>query len=152
MLSVGRDRQRNAGIAGKVEFQLADAETLPIADRSFHCITIGFGLRKVTDKDAALRSMYRVLRPGGRLLVREFSAPKLGPLNAVYDAYSFHVLPRMGKLLAGDDASYRYLAESIRKHPDQDTLKQMLEAAGFERCAVFNLTGGIVALHTGYRL
>jgi demethylmenaquinone methyltransferase/2-methoxy-6-polyprenyl-1,4-benzoquinol methylase len=152
MLSVGRDRLLNAGIAGNVEFLLADAETLPFADRSFHCITIGFGLRNVTDKDAALRSMYRVLRPGGRLLVLEFSAPKLGPLNAVYDAYSFHVLPRMGRLLAGDDASYRYLAESIRKHPDQDTLKQMLEAAGFERCAVFNLTGGIVALHTGYRL
>jgi demethylmenaquinone methyltransferase/2-methoxy-6-polyprenyl-1,4-benzoquinol methylase len=152
MLSVGRDRLLDAGVAGNVEFMLADAEALPFADRSFHCITIGFGLRNVTDKDKALRSMYRVLKPGGRLLVLEFSKPALGPLNALYDTYSFEVLPRMGKWLAGDDASYRYLAESIRKHPDQSTLKQMLEAAGFERCEVFNLSGGIVALHSGYRL
>lgn len=152
MLSVGRDRLLDAGIAGNVEFMLADAEALPFPERSFHCITIGFGLRNVTDKDAALRSMYRVLKPGGRLLILEFSKPALGPLNAVYDAYSFQVLPRMGKLLAGDDASYRYLAESIRRHPDQQTLKGMLETAGFERCEVFNLSGGIVALHVGYRL
>jgi demethylmenaquinone methyltransferase/2-methoxy-6-polyprenyl-1,4-benzoquinol methylase len=152
MLRVGRDRLLDAGIAGHVEFVLADAEALPFADRKFHCITIGFGLRNVTDKDAALRSMYRVLKPGGRLLVLEFSAPKLGPLNAVYDMYSFQVLPRMGKLLAGDETSYRYLAESIRKHPDQAALKQMLEAAGYERCEVFNLAGGIVALHSGYRI
>jgi len=152
MLSVGRDRLLDAGVAGNVSFLLADAEALPFADRRFHCITIGFGLRNVTDKDAALRSMYRVLKPGGRLLVLEFSAPQLGPLNAVYDAYSFQVLPRLGQLLAGDDTSYRYLAESIRKHPDQQTLKQMMEAAGFERCEVFNMSGGIVALHSGYRL
>jgi len=152
MLSVGRDRLLDAGVAGNVEFMLADAEALPFADRSFHCITIGFGLRNVTDKDKALRSMYRVLKPGGRLLVLEFSKPALGPLNTVYDTYSFEVLPRLGKWLAGDDASYRYLAESIRKHPDQQTLKQMLENAGFERCEVFNLSGGIVALHSGYRL
>jgi demethylmenaquinone methyltransferase/2-methoxy-6-polyprenyl-1,4-benzoquinol methylase len=152
MLSVGRDRLLDAGVAGNVAFLLADAEALPFRDRSFHCITIGFGLRNVTDKDAALRSMYRVLKPGGRLLILEFSKPALGPLNAVYDAYSFQVLPRMGKLLAGDDASYRYLAESIRKHPDQQTLQQMMEDAGFERCEVFNMSGGIVALHAGFRL
>jgi demethylmenaquinone methyltransferase/2-methoxy-6-polyprenyl-1,4-benzoquinol methylase len=152
MLSVGRDRLLDAGIAGNVEFLLADAEALPFRDRSFHCITIGFGLRNVTDKDAALRSMFRVLKPGGRLLVLEFSRPALGPLNAIYDAYSFQVLPRLGQLLAGDSASYRYLAESIRRHPDQETLKLMLEQAGFERCEVFNLSGGIVALHSGYRI
>jgi demethylmenaquinone methyltransferase / 2-methoxy-6-polyprenyl-1,4-benzoquinol methylase len=152
MLEVGRDRLLDAGVAGNVACVLADAEALPFADRSFHCVTIGFGLRNVTDKPAALRSMYRVLKPGGRLLVLEFSKPHLGPLNAVYDAYSFQVLPRMGRLLANDEASYRYLAESIRKHPDQDSLKRMLEQAGFERCEVFNLSGGIVALHAGYRL
>ena len=152
MLSVGRDRMLDAGVAGNVDYLLADAESLPLADRSVHCITIGFGLRNVTDKDAALRSMYRVLKPGGRLLVLEFSQPKLGPLNAIYDAYSFQLLPRMGKLLANDDASYRYLAESIRRHPDQETLKAMMVAAGFERCEYFNLSGGIVALHLGYRL
>lgn len=152
MLSVGRDRLLNAGVVGNVEFLQADAESLPFPDQSFHCVTIGFGLRNVTDKDAALRSMFRVLKPGGRLLVLEFSAPKLGPLNAVYDAYSFNVLPRMGQLLADDSDSYRYLAESIRKHPDQETLKAMMEAAGFERCEYHNLSGGVVALHIGYRL
>jgi demethylmenaquinone methyltransferase/2-methoxy-6-polyprenyl-1,4-benzoquinol methylase len=152
MLAVGRDRLLDAGIAGNVSCLLADAEALPFRDRSFHCVTIGFGLRNVTDKQAALASMYRVLKPGGRLLVLEFSRPKLGPLNAVYDAYSFQILPRMGRLLADDDASYRYLAESIRLHPDQLTLKSMMESAGFERCEYFNLSGGIVALHAGYRL
>jgi demethylmenaquinone methyltransferase/2-methoxy-6-polyprenyl-1,4-benzoquinol methylase len=115
-------------------------------------VTIGFGLRNVTDKDAALKSMFRVLRPGGRLLVLEFSRPKLGPVNAIYDVYSFNILPRMGQLIADDADSYRYLAESIRLHPDQETLKAMMESAGFERCEVFNLSGGIVALHVGYRL
>jgi len=152
MLEVGRDRLLNAGMVGNTACLLADAESLPFADRSFHCVTIGFGLRNVTDKDAALRSMFRVLKPSGRLLVLEFSRPKLGPLNAAYDAYSFQVLPRMGRLIADDEASYRYLAESIRMHPDQETLKAMMEAAGFERCEVFNLSGGIVALHVGYRL
>lgn len=152
MLSVGRDRLLDAGVAGNVEFLIADAESLPFPSGSFHCVTIGFGLRNVTNKDAALRSMFRVLKPGGRLLVLEFSQPKLGALNAVYDAYSFNVLPRMGQLLADDSESYRYLAESIRKHPDQETLKGMMAAAGFERCEYHNLSGGVVALHSGYRL
>jgi demethylmenaquinone methyltransferase/2-methoxy-6-polyprenyl-1,4-benzoquinol methylase len=152
MLAVGRDRLLDAGIAGNVACLLADAESLPFADRSFHCVTIGFGLRNVTDKAAALRSMFRVLKPGGRLLVLEFSRPVLGPLNRIYDAYSFSLLPRMGELLANDADSYRYLAESIRRHPDQATLKSMMEDAGFERCRYFNLSGGIVALHLGFRL
>ena len=152
MLDVGRDRLLDAGIAGNVGCVVADAELLPFGDRSFHCVTIGFGLRNVTDKDVALRSMYRVLKPGGRLLVLEFSRPKLGPLNAAYDAYSLQVLPRMGALIAKDAASYRYLAESIRRHPDQATLQAMMEGAGFERCEHFNLSGGIVALHLGFRL
>jgi demethylmenaquinone methyltransferase/2-methoxy-6-polyprenyl-1,4-benzoquinol methylase len=152
MLAEGRDRLLNAGFAGNVEYVLADAENLPFPDGSFHCVTIGFGLRNVTDKDAALRSLYRVLKPGGRLLVLEFSKAQLGPLAPLYDAYSFQVLPRLGQLLAGDAESYRYLAESIRKHPDQDTLKAMLQNAGFERCEYFNLTAGIVAVHVGFRL
>jgi demethylmenaquinone methyltransferase/2-methoxy-6-polyprenyl-1,4-benzoquinol methylase len=129
----------------------ADAERLPFPDRYFDCITIGFGLRNVTRKDTALASMYRVLKPGGRLLVLEFSKPVAPLLRGVYDQYSFKVLPALGKFVAKDEASYRYLAESIRMHPDQETLKQMMEAAGFERCSYFNLSGGIVALHRGYR-
>ena len=152
MLAVGRDRLLDAGAVGNVACLLADAESLPFSDSDFHCITIGFGLRNVTDKDAALKSMYRVLKPGGRLLVLEFSRPALGPLNAVYDAFSFQVLPRIGELLANDAQSYRYLAESIRRHPDQATLLSMMEDAGFERCEYFNLSGGIVALHLGFRL
>jgi demethylmenaquinone methyltransferase/2-methoxy-6-polyprenyl-1,4-benzoquinol methylase len=152
MLAEGRDRLLNAGFAGNVEYVLADAESLPFPDGSFHCVTIGFGLRNVTDKDAALRSLYRVLKPGGRLLVLEFSRAHLGALAPLYDAYSFQVLPRLGQLLAGDGESYRYLAESIRKHPDQDTLKAMMQSAGFERCEYFNLTAGIVAVHVGFRL
>lgn len=152
MLLVGRDRMLDAGIAGNASYVIADAEALPFPDRSFHCVTIGFGLRNVTDKNAALRSMYRVLRPGGRLLVLEFSHPEAAPLNALYDAYSFQILPRMGQLLAGDSDSYRYLAESIRRHPDQETLKAMMQDAGFERCEYFNLSAGIVALHSGFRL
>jgi len=152
MLSEGRDRLLNSGIAGNVDYVLADAEQLPFASSSFHCVTIGFGLRNVTDKDAALASLYRVLKPGGRLLVLEFSKAHLGPLAPLYELYSFQILPRFGELLAGDAASYRYLAESIRRHPDQDTLKGMMERQGFERCEYFNLTAGIVALHVGYRL
>ena len=152
MLAEGRDRLLNAGFAGNVEYVLADAENLPFPDGSFHCVTMGFGLRNVTDKDAALRSLYRVLKPGGRLLVLEFSRAHLGALAPLYEAYSFTVLPRLGQFLAGDGESYRYLAESIRKHPDQDTLKAMMGSAGFERCEYFNLTLGVVAVHAGYRL
>jgi demethylmenaquinone methyltransferase/2-methoxy-6-polyprenyl-1,4-benzoquinol methylase len=152
MLAEGRNRLLNAGVVGNVDYVLADAENLPFRDGAFHCVTIGFGLRNVTDKNAALTSLYRVLKPGGRLLVLEFSHAHLGALAPLYELYSFQVLPRLGQLLAGDAASYRYLAESIRRHPDQETLKAMMERAGFERCGYFNLTAGIVALHVGYRL
>ncbi|MBE1277064.1 MULTISPECIES: bifunctional demethylmenaquinone methyltransferase/2-methoxy-6-polyprenyl-1,4-benzoquinol methylase UbiE [Enterovibrio] len=151
MLNVGRDKLRDIGIVGNVNYVQANAEELPFPDDYFDCITIGFGLRNVTDKDKALRSMYRVLKPGGRLLVLEFSKPIVEPLSKVYDAYSFHLLPKMGELIANDAESYRYLAESIRMHPDQETLKGMMEDAGFEQTKYFNLTGGIVALHRGYK-
>jgi demethylmenaquinone methyltransferase/2-methoxy-6-polyprenyl-1,4-benzoquinol methylase len=152
MLEEGRTRLLNKGVAGNVDYVLADAEALPFAAQTFHCITIGFGLRNVTDKSRALASLYSALKPGGRLLILEFSHGQLGPLAPLYELYSFQVLPRLGELLAGDSASYRYLAESIRRHPDQQTLKSMMELAGFERCDYFNLTAGIVALHVGYRL
>ncbi len=152
MLAVGRDRMLDAGHAGNVDYVLCDAEALPFASSSFHCATIGFGLRNVTDKDRALASVLRVLKPGGRLLVLEFSKPDLGPLAPLYELYSMQVLPRLGALLANDSASYRYLAESIRRHPDQETLKAMMERAGFERCSYYNLSGGIVALHVGFKL
>jgi len=152
MLAAGRDRLLDAGIAGNVAYVQADAEALPFASATFHCVAIGFGLRNVTDKDAALASMYRCLKPGGRLLVLEFSKPTLRILEPLYEAYSFQVLPRLGQWLVDDAASYRYLAESIRRHPDQQTLKELMEKAGFERCRFFNLSAGIVALHLGYRL
>ncbi len=152
MLSVGRDRMLDRGHAGNMAFALINAEQLPIADASVDLVTIAFGLRNVTDKESALAEMYRVLRPGGRALVLEFSHPTSRPLEKLYDIYSFGVLPRMGQLVANDAESYRYLAESIRMHPDQETLKGMMEAAGFERCDVHNLTGGIVAIHRGFRL
>lgn len=151
MLNVGRDKLRNKGVVGNVDYVQANAESLPFADNYFDCITIGFGLRNVTDKDKALRSMYRILKPGGRLLVLEFSKPIFEPLSKIYDAYSFHVLPKMGEIIANDSESYRYLAESIRMHPDQETLKDMMQQAGFEQTKYFNLTGGIVALHRGYK-
>jgi demethylmenaquinone methyltransferase / 2-methoxy-6-polyprenyl-1,4-benzoquinol methylase len=150
MLSIGRDRMLDQGLAHNVVCSLANAECLPFADNSFDCITIGFGLRNVTDKATALRSMYRVLRPGGQLLVLEFSKPKEG-LRQIYDAYSFSILPKLGQLIANDADSYRYLAESIRRFPDQETLLQMMREAGFERASYHNLTGGIVALHRGYK-
>jgi demethylmenaquinone methyltransferase/2-methoxy-6-polyprenyl-1,4-benzoquinol methylase len=152
MLATGRDRLLNEGMAANVDYVLADAEALPFRDSSFDCVTIGFGLRNVTDKAAALRSMCRVLKPGGRLLILEFSKLQIESLAPVYDAYSFHVLPRLGRWLADDAESYRYLAESIRRHPDQETLIAMMKGAGLERCSFHNLSGGIVALHVGYQI
>jgi len=151
MLSHGRDRLLDAGVAGNAEFVLANAECLPFADASFDCVTIGFGLRNVTDKPAALRSMARVLKPGGQLMILEFSKPVAPGLGPVYDAYSFSVLPALGRLIAKDADSYRYLAESIRMFPDQETLKSMMADVGLEGCRYHNLTGGIVALHRGWR-
>jgi len=151
MLARGRDRLINAGLIGNVGYVQANAEQLPFADGSFDCVTIGFGLRNVTDKPRALAAMRRVLRPGGQLLVLEFSQPRLPGLKPLYDAYSFKVLPLLGRMVAGDEASYRYLAESIRMHPDQETLLGMMQAAGLEGCRYHNLSGGIVAVHRGYR-
>ncbi|EPU9589679.1 bifunctional demethylmenaquinone methyltransferase/2-methoxy-6-polyprenyl-1,4-benzoquinol methylase UbiE [Providencia stuartii] len=151
MLKMGREKLRDLGIVGNVSYVQANAEELPFPDNYFDCITISFGLRNVTDKDKALRSMFRVLKPGGRLLVLEFSKPVIEPLNKAYDAYSFHVLPRIGQAVVGDPDSYRYLAESIRMHPDQETLKSMMENAGFEQVSYTNMTGGIVALHKGFK-
>lgn len=151
MLARGRARLLDQGIAGNVRFVQANAECLPFPDHHFDCITIAFGLRNVTDKDTALRSMYRVLKPGGRLLVLEFSKPAVPGLAPLYDIYSFKLLPLLGKLIANDADSYRYLAESIRMHPDQDTLRTMMQAAGFEDCDYHNLSGGIVALHRGFK-
>ena len=151
MLEIGRGRLVDAGVGDNVEFVEANAESLPFPDRSFDCVTIAFGLRNVTDKDAALREMQRVLKPGGRVLVLEFSTPQAPGLAPLYDAYSFKVLPLMGRLVAGDADSYRYLAESIRMHPDQQTLQVMMQRAGFERVEYHNLAGGIVALHKGFK-
>ena len=151
MLGVGRDRLIDRGIAGNLQFAQADAQYLPFPDNTFDCITIAFGLRNVTDKDLALRSMLRVLKPGGRLLVLEFSKPQHSLLEKVYDTYSFKILPFMGKLVTNDADSYRYLAESIRMHPDQDTLKGMMNTAGFVNTEFHNMTGGIVALHKGIK-
>jgi demethylmenaquinone methyltransferase/2-methoxy-6-polyprenyl-1,4-benzoquinol methylase len=150
MLGVGRDRLINQGLVSNVRYAQANAECLPFADRSFNCVTIGFGLRNVTDKAAALRAMKRVLKPGGQLLVLEFSRPTNRTLESLYDSYSFNILPKLGQLVAGDAHSYQYLAESIRRHPDQETLLTMLRAAGLEDCRYYNLLGGIVAVHRGY--
>ena len=152
MLNEGRRRLLDKGYGGNIRFVEANAEDLPFEDNSFHCITIAFGLRNVTHQDRALASMYRVLKPGGRLLVLEFSKPVIPGLNRIYDFYSFNILPNMGKLIANDADSYRYLAESIRMHPDQATLKAMMVDAGFERCTYHNMSGGIVALHKGFKL
>lgn len=151
MLEVGRDRLIDKGAIGNIEVVQADAQSLPFEDNSIDCITIAFGLRNVTDKDMALRSMLRVLRPGGRLLVLEFSKPVSPLLGKIYDQYSFQILPAMGRMIAQDADSYRYLAESIRKHPDQETLLGMMEKAGFMECRYHNMTGGIVAVHQGFK-
>ncbi len=152
MLDIGRDRLLDHGFVGNVDCIVADAERLPFEDNSFDCVTIGFGLRNVTDKAAALRAMHRVLKPGGQLLVLEFSTPVAPGVRPIYDAYSFKVLPLLGKFVARDAASYRYLAESIRMHPDQEALLAMLRAAGFAQARYHNLTGGIVAVHRGYKI
>lgn len=152
MLEAGRRRLLDKGLAHNLSYLQVDAEKLPFAEASFHCVTMAFGLRNVTDKDAALAEMYRVLRPGGQVAILEFSHPTTEALRSVYDLYSFRALPALGRLVAGDADSYRYLAESIRMHPDQQTLLAMLEQAGFGRCRYHDLTGGIVALHTGHRL
>lgn len=151
MLKVGREKLRNRGLVSNIEYVQMNAEALPFPDNTFDAITIAFGLRNVTDKDKALRSMYRVLKPGGRLLVLEFSKPQHDALSKAYDFYSFNILPTMGQLVANDAESYRYLAESIRMHPDQDTLKGMMIEAGFEQVTYQNMTGGIVALHRGFK-
>lgn len=151
MLRVGRDKLIDHGVQGNLEYVQADAQALPFPDDHFDCVSIAFGLRNVTDKDLALREMLRVLKPGGRLLVLEFSKPGNELLGKAYDQYSFRVLPLMGKLVAGDSDSYQYLAESIRVHPDQETLLGMLEDAGFVNCEYHNLTGGVVALHRGFK-
>jgi demethylmenaquinone methyltransferase/2-methoxy-6-polyprenyl-1,4-benzoquinol methylase len=149
MLDVGRRRLEDRGIVGNVSYALVNAETLPFDDNEFDAVTIAFGLRNVTDKDAALREMHRVLKPGGRALILEFSEVRHEPLKLVYDAWSFGVLPLLGKLVADDEDSYRYLAESIRKHPAQEELAQMMRGAGFHDVRYRNLTGGIVAIHSG---
>ncbi|HEY8508721.1 MAG TPA: bifunctional demethylmenaquinone methyltransferase/2-methoxy-6-polyprenyl-1,4-benzoquinol methylase UbiE [Steroidobacteraceae bacterium] len=151
MLERGRDRLINEGFVKNVRWVQANAECLPFADNQFDCVTIGFGLRNVTDKAAALASMRRVLKPGGQLLVLEFSHPTSSAIKPLYDAYSFRVLPLLGRVVAKDEASYRYLAESIRMHPDQETLLGMMRDAGLEGCRYHNLAGGIVAVHRGYK-
>ena len=152
MLGIGRDRMIDRGHVGNLDYAQVDAESLPFPEDTFDLVTIAFGLRNVTDKQRALHAMFEVLKPGGRALVLEFSKPRNKVLEKLYDLYSFRVLPVMGSAVANDAESYRYLAESIRMHPDQQTLLHMMETAGFERCDVHNLTGGIVAVHRGFKL
>jgi demethylmenaquinone methyltransferase/2-methoxy-6-polyprenyl-1,4-benzoquinol methylase len=151
MLKVGRDRLLDKGLFENIDFVQADAEQLPFPSNYFDCIIIGFGLRNVTRKENALASMFRCLKPGGRLIILEFSKAKAPLLSPIYDLYSFKLLPLFGKLIAKDEESYRYLAESIRMHPDQSTLKAMMKTAEFERCDYHNLSGGIVAVHRGFK-
>ncbi len=152
MLEQGHNRIIDKGLIGRIKVVQCDAEMLPFADNSLDCITIAFGLRNVTDKARALASMQRVLKPGGRLCVLEFSKPIFEPLEKIYDFYSFKILPQLGEWIANDRDSYQYLAESIRMHPDQDTLKQiMLEEARFDEVDVYNLSGGIVAMHRAFK-
>ncbi|MDC9729535.1 MAG: bifunctional demethylmenaquinone methyltransferase/2-methoxy-6-polyprenyl-1,4-benzoquinol methylase UbiE [Methyloprofundus sp.] len=151
MLRTGRDRLIDRGLTKNINFAQVNAECLPFEDNTFDCVCIAFGLRNVTDKDAALRSMMRVLKPGGRVIVLEFSHPTDKITEKVYDFYSFKLLPKIGKFVAKDEDSYRYLAESIRMHPVQDKLKEMMQEAGLERCEYFNMSQGIVAVHRGYK-
>ncbi|MGP1947553.1 MAG: bifunctional demethylmenaquinone methyltransferase/2-methoxy-6-polyprenyl-1,4-benzoquinol methylase UbiE [Arsenophonus sp. NC-PG7-MAG3] len=151
MLKMGRKKLRDQGIIGNVNYVQANAEKLPFPDNYFDCISISFGLRNVTDKDEALKSMFRVLKPGGRLLVLEFSKPIFPALIKVYDAYSFNILPRVAQMIVNDADSYRYLVESIRMHPNQDALKKMMRLVGFEQVSYINISGGIVALHKGFK-
>ncbi|MEQ8426240.1 MAG: bifunctional demethylmenaquinone methyltransferase/2-methoxy-6-polyprenyl-1,4-benzoquinol methylase UbiE [Gammaproteobacteria bacterium] len=152
MLQHGRDRFINTGTFDGINYVQANAECLPFADNNFDCITIAFGLRNVTDKGKALRSMYSKLKYGSRIMVLEFSRIAMPVLAKFYDQYSFKLIPRIGKLVANDEESYQYLVESIRMHPDQDNLRAMMEAAGFEKVSYLNLSGGIVAIHRGYKL
>ncbi len=152
MLRNGRDRLIDRGLIGNIRYAQVNAECLPFEDNSFDCVCIAFGLRNVTDKDAALRSMHRVLKPGGRVIVLEFSHPIDKVTEKIYDFYSFKLLPKIGAIVAKDEDSYRYLAESIRMHPKQDDLKQMMKNAGLERCEYFNMNQGIVAIHRGYKI
>ncbi|MCP3867883.1 MAG: bifunctional demethylmenaquinone methyltransferase/2-methoxy-6-polyprenyl-1,4-benzoquinol methylase UbiE [Gammaproteobacteria bacterium] len=152
MLEQGRARMIDEGLIGNIDYVQVNAEAIPFPDNYFDCVTIGFGLRNVTDKQQALNEMQRVLKPGGRALILEFSQPRGAPLKAAYDLYSFRLLPLIGKVVANDADSYRYLAESIRMHPDQETLKEMMVQAGLERCDYHNLTRGIVAVHRGFKL
>ncbi|MEE9451641.1 MAG: bifunctional demethylmenaquinone methyltransferase/2-methoxy-6-polyprenyl-1,4-benzoquinol methylase UbiE [Gammaproteobacteria bacterium] len=151
MLTAGRDRLINVGLINNISYIQTNGEALPFADNVFDCVTIAFGLRNITDKSAALRAMCRVLKPGGKVLILEFSQAAYPWLQSIYDAYSFYVIPRLGKLITGDPQSYQYLVESIRMHPNQQALKEMIEKAGFEDCNYHNLNGGIVALHQAYK-
>lgn len=152
MLRNARARLVDKGLLGNVAYVQVDAEALPFPDDWFDCICIAFGLRNVAQKERALRSMYRALRPSGKVLILEFSTPVIGSLRPLYDAYCFKVLPWLGERVVGDRNSYRYLAESIRMHPDQASLTGMMQEAGFGKCSHFNLTGGVCALHRGYKL
>ncbi|WP_127471094.1 bifunctional demethylmenaquinone methyltransferase/2-methoxy-6-polyprenyl-1,4-benzoquinol methylase UbiE [Thiomicrorhabdus aquaedulcis] len=151
MVRVGRDRLINHGISGNVDYTITNAEALAFPDNTFDLATIAFGLRNVTHKDKALSELYRVLKPGGQLMVLEFSKVEQPLLAKAYDFYSFNILPKLGKLIANDEASYQYLAESIRMHPDQETLKQMMLTAGFDKADYLNMSEGIVALHRGWK-
>ncbi len=151
MLHEGKNRLIDKGIIGNIDIVLANAESLPFPDNHFDRIIMGFGLRNVTHKDKALQSIYRTLKPGGRMIILEFSHPTNALFSKIYDAYSFHVLPKLGSLIAKDSASYQYLAESIRMHPNQETLKGMILQAGFDKCEIHNLTGGVVAIHKGIK-
>lgn len=151
MLIQGRERLTNEGVVGNIQFVQADAEQLPFPDNYFDCITIAFGLRNVTNKENALCSMYRILKPGGKLLVLEFSKPTIPVLNKIYDEYSFKIIPKLGEWICNDRESYQYLVESIRMHPDQEALKALMSKSGFEDVEYHNLTGGVVALHKGFK-